>query len=147
MPEFFNYFKNRNEQVSQEIVSEAEQLTRSIQPYFDKMGNSIQESTILENEEPIENTEIRQIHIRKQAGGERLLCCFLHSVDSIAPGDLQVVMSFQPRTGGGNGPLSFETIETFKYQPKKNEYWLPLKPTDQLKKLRLANKTFRSGTE
>lgn len=141
--ELFNYFKNRNEQIRQEIVSEAEQLTRLIQPYADEMGYSKDDLTIIRGENPIGITEFRSIFLRK-IEDNKLLCWFLQS-GGFKTGNLQVTMTCRPAEDGTN-PLSFEAIEVFKFPLKIEErHWLPLKPVNQLKNLKLANECLKQA--
>ena len=107
---------------------------------------------LIRSEDPIGDTEFRSIMLRMKEEN-RLRCWFLQSDGGgFKTGDLQVTMTYQPAKDGTN-PLTFETIEVFKFSRKKERHWLPLKPADQLKNLQLANecleiaKTFRSGTE
>jgi len=140
--------------MGQEIAVKATYMTRLIKPYAEQMGYSRDFLTIIQGEDPIGNTGFRSIMLKKERK-DKLLCWFLQSDGSgFKAGDLQTTMTYQPEADNGIGLLFFETIETFKYpSKKKNEYWLPLKPADQLKNLKLANeclgivKIFRSGTE
>lgn len=151
MPEFFNYFKNRNEQIRQEITGEEEKLTQLIQPYADQMDSSKYWLDLIRGEDKIGTTDFCNIMLRRKEDN-RLVCWFLQSGSGFKTGDLQVTMAHQPALTGTN-PVSFETIEVFKLPRKEEKYWLPLKPADQLKNLQRANecleiaKTFRSGTE
>ena len=126
-------WRNRGELISQEIVSETDQLTQLIQPYADEMGylGDGVSLTIIRGDDPIGETGFRSILLRRKERG-KLLCWFLQSDGSgFKTGDLQVTMAHQPALTGTN-PVSFETIEVFKLP--RNEC------------LEIA-KTFRSGTE
>lgn len=144
-------WRNRGELIREEIVGEAEKLTRLIQPYTDELVPSKYWSDIIRGENPIGDTRFCGITLVEE--GEKLVCCFLQSDGSgFETGDLQVTMACE-RQPDRTKLLSFETIEVFKLPHKKEKYWLPLKPANQLKNLKLANeclgivKTFRSGTE
>jgi len=136
--EWFVSFRDRREIIRQEITSEAEQLTRSIQPYADKMGYSRYNLDVIRSEDPIGDTGFCSIMLRIKEEN-KLLCWFLQSGYGFKTGDLQVTMPYRPASDGTN-PLSFETIEVFKFPSKKEKRrWFPLKPADQLKNLKLAN--------
>lgn len=140
--ELFNYFKNRSEQIRQEIgkeiISQAEQLTQSIQPYADKMDSSKYWLDLIRSEDPIGNTGFRNIMLRIKEKN-KLTCWFLQSDRfGFKTGDLRVTMDHRP-AATGTSPLFFETIEVFKLPRREEKYWLQLKPADQLKSLKLAN--------
>ena len=145
--ELFNYFKNRNEQIRQEIASETGQFIKAIQPYADKMDSSKYWLDLIRSENRIGDTGFRSIMLRRKEDN-RLVCWFLQSGSGFKTGDLQVTMTDQPAS-----PLSFKTIEVFKFSRKEERHWLPLKPVKQLINLKLANEclgiveTFRSGTK
>ena len=150
--ELCDYFKNRSEQIRQEIASETGQFIKAIQPYADQMDHSKYWLDLIRSEDPIGDTEFRSIMLRMKEEN-RLRCWFLQSDGGgFKTGDLQVTMTYQPAKDGTN-PLTFETIGVFKHPRKEERHWLPLKPADQLRSLKLANecleiaKTFRSGTE
>lgn len=131
--ELFNYFKNRNEQIRQEIASETGQFIKAIQPYADEMGylKDSYSLDIIRGEDPIGDTGFRGIFLRKKEAN-KLVCWFLQSDGGgFRTGDLQVTMSY---------PLSFRAIEVFKFPSiNENRLWFPLKPINQLKNLKLAN--------
>ena len=117
--EWFVSFRDRREIIRQEITSEAEQLTRSIQPYADKMGYSRYNLDVIRSEDPIGDTGFCSIMLRIKEEN-KLLCWFLQSGYGFKTGDLQVTMPYRPASDGTN-PLSFETIEVFKFPSKKRK--------------------------
>lgn len=91
---------------------------------------------LIRSEDPIGDTEFRSIMLRMKEEN-RLRCWFLQSDGGgFKTGDLQVTMAHQ-------NPLSFKTIEVFKFSRKEERHWLPLKPADQLKNLKRANECLK----
>ncbi|MCG2692152.1 hypothetical protein L6272_04985, partial [Microgenomates group bacterium] len=93
--ELFNYFKNRNEQIRQEIASETGQFIKAIQPYADKMDSSKYWLDLIRSENSIGDTGFRSIMLRRKEDN-RLVCWFLQSGSGFKTGDLQVTMTDQP---------------------------------------------------